>query len=53
MNDVRRDFHFCARQGRLAEWPHAAQIRWQQRRAKLDGFRDGWKFYRNENPIHH
>jgi rhamnosyltransferase len=53
MNDVRRDFQFCARQGRLDEWPHAAHIRWQQRRAKLDGFRDGWRFYRNENPIHH
>jgi rhamnosyltransferase len=52
MNDVRRDFQFCAHQGRLAEWPHAARIRWQQRRAKLDGFRDGWEFYRNENAIH-
>jgi len=53
MNDVRRDFQFCARQGRLAEWPYAAQIRWQQRRAKLDGFREGWNFYRNGNSIHH
>jgi len=40
MNDVRRDFQFCAGQRRLAEWPHAARIRWQQRRAKLDGFRE-------------
>jgi rhamnosyltransferase len=52
MNDVRRDFQFCARQRRLAEWPHAAQIRWQQRRAKLEGFKDGWKFYRNEHTLH-
>jgi rhamnosyltransferase len=52
MNDLRRDFQFCAREGRLAEWPHAAQIRRQQRRARLDGFRDGWRFYRNENAIH-
>jgi rhamnosyltransferase len=52
MSDVRRDLQFCAHEGRWAEWPHAARIRWQQRRAKLDGFRDGWKFYRNENTIH-
>jgi rhamnosyltransferase len=53
MNDVRRDFQFCARHRRLTEWPHAAQIRWHQRRAKLHGFRDGWRFYRNECEIHH
>src|SRR4051812_23550350 len=46
-NDARRDLLFCARQKRLGEWPHAAQIRWQQRRAKLAGFREGWKHYRN------
>ncbi len=48
-NDARRDLIFCAREKRLAEWPHAARIRWQQRRAKLAGFREGWKFYRNGN----
>jgi rhamnosyltransferase len=53
MNDVRRDLQFCARQGRLEEWPHAAHIRWQQRQAKLEGFREGWRFYRNEDEIHH
>jgi rhamnosyltransferase len=53
MNDVRRDFQFCARQRRLTEWPHAAQIRWHQRRARLHGFRDGWRFYRDANQIHH
>ena len=44
--DVQRDLRFCARERCLGEWPHAAKIRWQQRRAKLAGFRDGWKFYR-------
>ena len=48
-NDARRDLIFCAQQKRLREWPHAARIRWQQRRAKLAGFREGWKFYRNGN----
>jgi rhamnosyltransferase len=52
INDVRRDFGFCAKHGRLSEWKHAAQIRWQQRRARLDGFREGWKFYRNDKAIH-
>ncbi|HUD47016.1 MAG TPA: glycosyltransferase [Candidatus Baltobacteraceae bacterium] len=52
INDVRRDFGFCARRGLLAEWRHATRIRWQQRRAKLDGFREGWRFYRNGTAIH-
>jgi rhamnosyltransferase len=47
LNDLRRDLVFCARARRLGEWPHAARIRWEQRRAKLAGFREGWKFYRN------
>lgn len=46
LNDARRDFAFCARHGRLREWPHALRIRWQQRRGKLAGFKDGWVFYR-------
>jgi len=46
LNDMRRDLVFCARNRRLLEMPHAAQIRWQQRRAKLAGFRAGWEFYR-------
>ena len=45
INDVRRDL-FCARTRRLLELPHAANIRWQQRRAKLAGFKAGWDFYR-------
>ena len=46
-NDARRDLLFCSREKRLHEWPHAARIRWHQRRAKLAGFREGWTFYRN------
>jgi rhamnosyltransferase len=52
LNDVRKDLLFCAQRQRLSEWPHAAQIRWQQRRARLAGFRDGWKFYRRESTLH-
>ncbi|HEV2393474.1 MAG TPA: glycosyltransferase [Verrucomicrobiae bacterium] len=46
LNDLRRDAAFCARTRRLGELPHAARIRWQQRRARLDGFREGWQVYR-------
>jgi rhamnosyltransferase len=50
LNDSRRDFCFCARERRLREWPHAAYIRWQQRRARLTGFQDGWAIYRSGKP---
>lgn len=46
ISDLRHDFRFCAQHRRLPEFPHAAQIRWHQRRGKLDGFRAGWKDYR-------
>ena len=46
VNDVRRDLAFCLRNHRLAELPHAARIRWEQRKAKLTGFREGWNYYR-------
>ena len=46
LNDFRRDITFCWRHRRLTELPYAALIRWQQRRAKLAGFRAGWEFYR-------
>ncbi len=49
LNDLRRDLVFCARNRRLSEIPHAARIRWQQRRAKLAGFRAGWEFYRRDH----
>ncbi len=48
INDLRRDLAYCARTNRLREWPHAAQIRWNQRRAKLAGFREGWNCHRAE-----
>lgn len=44
--DVHKDLRFCARHARLPEWPHAAAIRWQQRRGRLAGFRQGWIDYR-------
>jgi rhamnosyltransferase len=46
MADAARDFRFCAAQRRLHEFPHALGIRWQQRKARLAGFRAGWEFYR-------
>jgi rhamnosyltransferase len=48
LNDVRRDLFFCARNRRMNELPHAARIRWSQRRARLAGFRAGWEFYRKD-----
>jgi rhamnosyltransferase len=50
LNDLRRDLAYCTRSRRLRELPHAARIRWQQRRARLEGFREGWRFY-NRQPI--
>jgi rhamnosyltransferase len=63
LNDLRRDFTYCARTGRISELSHAAHIRWSQRRARLAGFRAGWEFYRkcdsdptlklqHEQPLH-
>jgi rhamnosyltransferase len=49
LSDLRHDLAFCARRGRWREIPHAAKIRWHQRRGKLDGFRQGWKDYREGN----
>lgn len=50
LNDVRRDTRYCARTGRLGELPHAAAIRWQQRRGRLSGFKAGWDHYRQTHP---
>jgi rhamnosyltransferase len=50
LNDLRHDTRFCARNGRWSEIPRAAQIRWRQRRGKLDGFRSGWRDYREAAP---
>jgi len=46
VQDVRKDLKFCRRENRLGELAHAAQIRWHQRRGRLDGFRQGWKDYK-------
>ena len=42
LSDLRHDMTFCARARRLGELPHAARVRWEQRRGKLAGFRQGW-----------
>lgn len=49
LNDARRDLIFCARRWRLVEWPRALCIRWQQRRGKLAGFKEGWTDYRGKS----
>jgi rhamnosyltransferase len=38
LNDFRHDLGFCLRSGRMRELPHAARVRWCQRRGKLNGF---------------
>jgi rhamnosyltransferase len=48
-SDLRHDLKFCMRQRRIREFPHAAKIRWEQRRGKLHGFREGWRTYRQGN----
>jgi rhamnosyltransferase len=55
LNDARRDLQFCARTGRWSELLYAARIRWQQRRAKVAGFREGWTVYREQTGLdpHH
>jgi rhamnosyltransferase len=53
LGDFRRDLLFCASRRRWRELPYAARIRWQQRRAKLAGFKAGWRHYRNEQPLYH
>jgi rhamnosyltransferase len=47
-----RDFGYCARTGRIAEWPHAIAVRTAQRLGKLKGFREGWSHYHPENSDH-
>jgi len=48
LNDLWRDAAFCAHTRRWRELPHAALIRWLQRRARLAGFKDGWVAYRQD-----
>ena len=40
-----RDFGYCRRSRRLAEWPHALGVRIAQRLGKVRGFRSGWARY--------
>jgi rhamnosyltransferase len=47
-SDLRHDLRHAARHGRWTELPHAARIRWAQRRGRLDGFRAGWREYREK-----
>lgn len=42
INDVRHDLRYCLSHSRIQELTHAMQIRWLQRKGKLDGFRRGW-----------
>jgi rhamnosyltransferase len=49
LNDIRRDAVFCARTNRWREWPFALRIRWQQRLGKLNGFQEGWRYYRQRS----
>ncbi len=48
LNDLRRDLAYSRRSGRLLEMPHAAHVRWQQRRGRLAGFKEGWRWYRKQ-----
>lgn len=47
LQDFRKDVRFCLRERRLHELPHAARIRWAQRRGRLAGFHEGWRQYRS------
>lgn len=47
LKDTQRDFRFCRRNRRLREWPQAARIRWEQRRARRAGFKAGWAMHRD------
>jgi rhamnosyltransferase len=46
LSDARRDWAFCRRTRRLREWPRSLRIRWEQRRARRDGFKAGWAMHR-------
>ncbi|HEY3754734.1 MAG TPA: glycosyltransferase family 2 protein [Opitutaceae bacterium] len=46
VRDALSDLRWCARAGRLAEWPRACRIRWEQRLGRLHGFRAGWRMHR-------
>lgn len=43
--DAIKDLSFCARQGRLGEWPRALAVRLAQRLGKREGLKDGRRHY--------
>ena len=47
LSDARHDLAFCARHRCWNEWLYALKIRWRQRRARLTGFHDGWRQFRD------
>lgn len=50
LSDLRHDLLFCAWHQRLSELPHAARVRWHQRRGRFNGFKTGWNDYRIRKP---
>lgn len=48
LSDLRHDATYCAKRKSISEIPHAAVIRWHQRRGKLAGFKRGWIDYREK-----
>ncbi len=46
IREVLGDLKYCARHGRLGQWPLAVRIRWHQRLGQLHGFRAGWRMHR-------
>lgn len=46
LRDAAADLRWCARHGRLGEWPACCRIRWEQRLGRLHGFRAGWRMHR-------
>lgn len=45
------DLRFCARTGRLQQWPRTLGIRWQQRLGRLHGFQAGWQMHRVDRAL--
>lgn len=46
VRDAVGDLAFCARHGRLGQWPGSISVRWQQRLGRLHGYRAGWQMHR-------
>jgi rhamnosyltransferase len=50
LKDVARDLLYAFSHGAVAQLPRTARVRWAQRRGRLDGFRAGWRDYRETLP---